>query len=966
MNSVKIFLFFFLITSIYAELCLYSGFRLISVNTENSFEIGPNKETCYKYTLSSNKTKIVLIFPETISSSSEVLLYKSKTDISMSGKGYQNFIDRFLINENSFKEIDLSKYKNDIYIIIRDDKYQKSYDNHFILYDTELNIPLTAGKPLTIKYFAKNTEYKFEYSSNKNLTFVYSTKIKSNKYISIKYNDQVILPKSVDETDQIFNFISEDWIGKKLYVTVEDIKEGIEDEEFSLIVYERDVSHFSEIKNGNSYTINYLYLNKGEEKQIFFFYYNLGNYRKTNTINFKLDSQNKRTEYINIQSGVYHSDKSISENERDDAFKFDQNKFPIEYEFNSDEIKKIYFKDDDTSYYYRYLYFKVEISKLDNYFSPKNFIITLGEELEEKSFLGIDYYKTYSIQETIKPLIPFYVKLILDPKEKYILTSPFPEKTIFTKGDLIIKDENSNIKINQDRFTDPDEIIILSNIAELTINIMHSETRYATFYLEKYREKELHIIENYRNYEPFQVVFTENECNSKTKKYLLGIYNKEIYSKYNRTYIKYWTSNEGDFNVYYRNNIALDYDSLFPTSDKYLQKKEYTIILNFYYDFFTFSCKKPGTLSLRSPYKVFNETTHLIGQNAFLKFSIPANKWEILQLSAPMKQVTDFLYFGIFSKYGKKIKISPDYPDLFQDTSIEKDQAFLQRINLYKYESDQLAIKIKAEETTEIEAVEIIKYNFTSYYQIKNGKKHNIKLNNFVKFLDNKKIREIKVKIDKLKDVEICYGIVPLFTNDINYLPMAYLFKYDDIERKEIKKTEIFSLKNPFYKNSDNRKKYTAFIFSIFSSDYYEYDVQITENNKKPLDDDDDDDDDDEKESHVLGIILSIIGSTILITVILIVVYYKIKNKKPKEEDYRQYENEENENNENNYNNENSINNTNDNNNNDYNNNYNSIDNNNINNNTNNLNKNSKYNKIYKFDDEEDDDKRLYKSFDED
>ena len=186
------------------------------------------------------------------------------------------------------------------------------------------------------------------------------------------------------------------------------------------------------------------------------------------------------------------------------------------------------------------------------------------------------------------------MKLILDPKEKYILTSPFPEKTIFTKGDLIIKDENSNIKINQDRFTDPDEIIILSNIAELTINIMHSETRYATFYLEKYREKELNIIENYRNYEPFQVVFTENECNSKTKKYLLGIYNKEIYSKYNRTYIKYWTSNEGDFNVYYRNNIALDYDSLFPSSDKYLQKKEYTIILNFYYDFFTFYCKEPG------------------------------------------------------------------------------------------------------------------------------------------------------------------------------------------------------------------------------------------------------------------------------------------------------------------------------------------------------------------------------------
>ena len=41
---------------------------------------------------------------------------------------------------------------------------------------------------------------------------------------------------------------------------------------------------------------------------------------------------------------------------------------------------------------------------------------------------------------------------------------------------------------------------------------------------------------------------------------------------------------EGDFNVYYRNNIAIDKDSLFPSSDKYLQKKEFTIVLNFYYD----------------------------------------------------------------------------------------------------------------------------------------------------------------------------------------------------------------------------------------------------------------------------------------------------------------------------------------------------------------------------------------------
>ena len=246
-------------------------------------------------------------------------------------------------------------------------------------------------------------------------------------------------------------------------------------------------------------------------------------------------------------------------------------------------------------------------------------------------------------------------------------------------------------------------------------------------------------------------------------------------------------------------------------------------------------------------------------------------------------------------------------------------------------------------------------------------KKNKIRFNNFVKFLDNKRIREIKVKIEKLKNVDICYGIVQLFTNNINYLPMAYQFKYDDIERKKIEGKETFSLKNPFFNNKSG-KKYTAFIFSIVSYNYHEYDVQITENNRRPLDDDDDDDDDDEK-SHVLGIILAAVGALLLFAMIGIVIYYQIKNCKPKEGEYTTYENDENENEKNdnnNYNetNQNSINSTDYNNNIDNNNDNN--DNNNLDNNINNINKNSKYNKIYRFDDEEDEDKRLYKNLDED
>ena len=785
----------------------------------------------------------------------------------------------------------------------------------------------------------KNNEYKFKYSSNKNLTFVYSTKVKSKKNICIKYNGEFILPKQIDETDYIFNLKSENTLQKDLYVTVEDIEEGTEDQEFSVIVYEKNITQFFEIKKSNIYTTNYLSLNKDEEKQIFFFYYNLGSFTKINTINFKLDPEAKNTNYINIQSGVYHSMKDIPDDEKDIHFRFNENKFPIEYDINSDEYLKLYFQDSDTSFTYRYIYFKVEISKT-NYYSPKNFVISIGDGIEEKYYKTIDYYKAQTISIYLKADIASYIKLVLDPKEKYLLSSPLPNKTIFTKGDIITKDEYQNIMINRAQFTDPDEIIVLSGISELTLSLISSSNSYSYFYLEKYNEKDVHIIENYRNYEPFELTYDEKECEDNKKKYLLGIYNRQIYSQYNKTYVKYWTTNDGDFKVYYRNGVQLDQHSLFPMNSKYLQKKEYTIMLKFFIDFFTFECKKPGSLSLRSPYKIFNETTHQIGQNSFLKFKM-TNKLEIIQLTAPMKPPTNYLYFGLFSKYGKQIKISADYPPLFKDTIIEGDQVFLTKIDLYKYESDQLAIKLYAEESTELEAVEIIRYNFTEYTVLKDARKKKISDNHFIRFI-NPNTEEIKVKVNGLKNVEILFGFVQLFTNDINYLPMANKFEDGYLRRREINKKDSMKLKNPFLKNTDSRKKYLAFIFSIPEYKYYQYEAQVIQDGEE----------DEDPDVNILGIVLSIVGALILIVIIGIIVYYFWKKKKGEKAGKDEFINEDNEENYKNIN--------------DGENNKNNYEENNINNNAENNINNKKKNVINRFDDEDDEnDKRLYKSFDD-
>ena len=172
--------------------------------------------------------------------------------------------------------------------------------------------------------------------------------------------------------------------------------------------------------------------------------------------------------------------------------------------------------------------------------------------------------------------------------------------------------------------------------------------------------------------------------------------------------------------VYYRNNISLEGESLFPSSDKYIMEKENFVYIFNYIDFFTFTCTKPGTLTLRSRYKTFNETTYEIGQNTFHTIDLDIDK-KVLQPVTTIKPPSDFLYFGIFSKYGKKVSISPDCPELFDETTIEDDKIFKIKIDLYKYEPDQLAIKVKASESTQIEVVNIIRYNFIEYTVLKNN-----------------------------------------------------------------------------------------------------------------------------------------------------------------------------------------------------------------------------------------------------
>ena len=91
----------------------------------------------------------------------------------------------------------------------------------------------------------------------------------------------------------------------------------------------------------------------------------------------------------------------------------------------------------------------IYFSKLEEYFSAKNIIITIGDEVDEIDFNNMDYYQTKIITKDIKPYFPTYFKLKLNPNERDILNSPYPQNSIYVKGDLLDYDENGIIIINK-------------------------------------------------------------------------------------------------------------------------------------------------------------------------------------------------------------------------------------------------------------------------------------------------------------------------------------------------------------------------------------------------------------------------------------------------------------------------------------------------------------------------------------
>jgi hypothetical protein len=157
----------------------------------------------------------------------------------MKNNEYIDYRDKYFIVDNTFKEINVSDFYDYVYIIIRETK-NYFFNDKIVLYDSEVPITLVGNTPIEMTHFMSNNEYTFTFSSNKNLQFVYSSKLQSQKFLTVEYDGNYAVKGKIDNKDFIINLENKDLSEKVLNIRVSNYDENSETPDFSIIVYEKE------------------------------------------------------------------------------------------------------------------------------------------------------------------------------------------------------------------------------------------------------------------------------------------------------------------------------------------------------------------------------------------------------------------------------------------------------------------------------------------------------------------------------------------------------------------------------------------------------------------------------------------------------------------------------------------------------------------------------------------------------
>lgn len=806
MNTLLKILYLFLILSFSS--CINAEFKEIESMTKTEFDVNKDLQAFFKYKLGEAKGPIGLHFYIANLYTVQVLIYKSPNDKDPTLTYY--------LAKEQFKEIDTSEFEDYVYIVIKE-TYEYYYKDYITIYNPNEKIELKPGEPLTINNFLSNNKYEISFSSSENITLLYNTlNLENNqRKITIEKDGETIIEQG-DESNYKYELFP-----GELTITVENFVQKGEDEivpgqDFSLVVYENKKPYgFTSITKKEILKTNYIYNNK---IQTFYYYADISDNHDYNSINFKLFFKyylyNNNTKFY---TNIIYLDNEITDSDLEENIPT-ENKLPFSYDVDSDEYFRIYFHDEKSDTKYKYLLVKVEIIENQYYLGSHNIEVSFGDEIFNYDITEVKYNIASLFRYELIDYIPIYLKIKLNPDEKYLLTSQNQDLTLFIKGDLI----NENNEVNENYITSTNEIIILSGIEDLTVKLFGSYTNYIDFYIEKINSAIFSFAENDRNNEIFEMEMVEGDV-----KYVLGTYDYEKYA-YGELPVNYYaTADSGEFLVYYKDSISQESTgSLFPSQDSDLQELNKIISLDKNIDLFFIKCKKAGSMSIRPVSKKFPETTHLIEQNSMTQIEL-YDYTEVVQLSTPLGQNSGIVYFSILSVEKEKMTITSDTPGVFEEKTIQNNELFTGSADLSKYKMDQLAIRVKtASLEKDIEIVEIIHNKYNTYKKLEEGINKQITLNN-IYIQINESIPKVNVTLENLQNKKISYGIIKSASNDDNYLTVAN--NYPNTTNKEIKENiEKIEVNNIYKGNKDEMKPYLYFVLSVLGEeDNLDYNVNV-------------------------------------------------------------------------------------------------------------------------------------------
>ena len=873
MNTNKFFLYLFLIIS-YSNCILFSddNFEDIQFMTPTKFSVNKDKIIYFKYKLDEQKKSIGLKFLHANIYTVNVTIYKSY-------EGEKQISISYLLGQNQFKEIDVSDFDDYVYIVIEEISKNYYYDNYLTIYDSSKKIKLEHNKVISINNFLSTNKYELYYpSNNSNIVISYNTQNfeKNKRKISAEYEGEQIISNYEEGTlRQFFNLSGND----TLIVTIENIiEDNSENHEFSIIIHEVNQSeyNFNQIKQNQTEVINYIYYN---DSQIYYFYTDISNIKNSNTFNFKLNYQYFNKKNITIRTNLINLDDEITiENLTNNTPT--TNNLPCSYDDESDEYYRIYFyKNDTLNKNYLYLLVSIEIND-DNYYYGNKFLeVSIGDE--EKILDYSNKFQNFKISSL--NYIPYYARVLLDSNKKYLLYFPdeFKFVTTFIKGDILNEDKS----INTNFLTSDNEIIILSDLKELTLKLFGPK-KIVNFSIE-----EISSNFEYKENERDNNYIYKLEMKKDEMRYILGTYSYEDYA-YGSLKVNYYaTIDKGGFELYYKNNIREEESSLFPSDSKYKQNFDEIFSLDTNIDLFKVVCNEDGIISIRPQYKEFNVTTVILKENSFNKITMSEYS-EVIQLSAPIKRNNNILYFSILflnpenstvslKESEVNLSISPDTAGVFEGKTIKANQVFTASIDLAKYKLDELAIHLNSNQYDSVlEIVEIIPDYYTTYKEIKQGENKDITSYNVLLPISSDK-EKLYINLENLNGKTISYIIIKTAINNTNYLLTSD--KYENNTKIEIKQSiENIALNNSFYNQTDNIKPYIYFLLSVLNQEKdLKYNIKIDFNNDKEDKTDQKGDDDDTTK---IIIIVVIIVAVILILLGIILFNHIMKKKRTSSE----------------------------------------------------------------------------------